>query len=222
MRLRRLTLLASRMGAAIRAPRQMIDHKQARPGPPPIEDLRHINAMAKLVHGRRQLDELLAEQKRQHYAKWDEIYAMPPPLEEVAAPALEDDASESLALAGPTARLAFSAHAAASAAPNTYVAGIESFQSKEGALFDAKDDDGRGGGVFVLSEQNVSRPVSFAVPVVLTAERAEDEAGEEAGADDDEEMPDLEDSGARTENKPMIMLPRSVVHVVVYLSLIHL
>ncbi len=177
-------------GAAIKAPRQRFDHKQARPGPPPIEDLQHLDAMTKLIYGRQQLEELVAEQKRQNEAKWEKLGAMPPPPEEVAAPerfldesygalpALEDAASESLALAGSTARLAFSALEAASAAPNTYVAGIESFLSKEGALFDAIDDDGRGGGVFVLSEQNVNRSVSFAVPVVLTAERAEDEAEE--------------------------------------------
>ena len=76
----------------------------------------------------------------QNEAKWEKFGSMPSPPGEVAAPeqfldesdgalpALEDAASESLALAGSTARLAFSAPVAASAAPNTYVAGIESFQ----------------------------------------------------------------------------------------------
>ena len=99
--------------------------------------------MTKLIYGRQQLEELAAEQKRRNEAKWEKFGSMPSPREEVAAPerfldesygalpAPEDAASESLALAGSTARLAFSALAAASAAPNTYVAGIESFQSKE-------------------------------------------------------------------------------------------
>ena len=145
---------------------------------------------------------------------------------EAALPALGDVGSEASALAGSTARLAFTAIEASAAAPDTYVAGIESFQSKEGALFDVKDFDGGGGGIFVLGEQSVNRSVSFAVLVVLTAERAEDAAEDEAGTYY-EEMPGLEDSdddepvGPRAENQPMIALPPNCVHVVVYCTSCH-
>ncbi len=135
---------------------------------------------------------------------------------EPALPALDDVDSGTSALAGSTARLAFTAIEASAAAPDTYVAGIESFQSKEGALFDVKDFDGGGGGIFFLAENNVNRPVSVAVPSALTEERAEDESEVEAGAED-EEMPGLEDSddadeplGPCVEYQPMSALPPNV------------
>ena len=203
-----------------------------------------IESFAKVVALRKDIEALALVQKMQNEAKWEAFGSMPSPPGDhgpgsildnfikgnganFTLPALGEVDSGSSALAGSTARLAFTAIEASAAAPDTYVAGIESFQSKEGALFDVKDFDGGGGGIFVLAENNVNRPVNIAVPSVLTEERAEDEAEDEAGAED-EEMPGLEDSddddeplGPRVENQPMIALPPNVPQAVVYCTSCH-
>ncbi len=85
----------------------------------------------------------------------------------------------------------------------------QTFLDKDNALFDPKDYDGGGGGIFTLSEQNVNRSVPVAAPSALAGVLV-DEAADEA---DDEAMPALEESdddeplGPRVEATPMIALP---------------
>ena len=158
-------------GAAIKAPLQRFG-SLPKPPPPPIEDLRSLEGFAKVVALQKDIAALALVQKMQNEAKWEAFGSMPSPpgefdiLDEFlkedgvkpTLPALGDVDSGSSALAGSTARLAFTAIEASAAAPDTYVAGIESFQSKEGALFDVKDFDGGGGGIFVWRRTTSTAP----------------------------------------------------------------
>ena len=121
---------------------------------------------------------------------------------------------------GATARLAFNALEASSIGSETEGGTLadmpyedrsqgQSLVDKDGALYDPKQYDGGGGGIFALSERNVNRSVPVAAPSALAGVLV-DEAADEA---DDEAMPALEESddeeplGPRTEDMPMTALP---------------
>jgi hypothetical protein len=153
-------------------------------------------------------------------------------------PMCPPDASDSAPseLSGATARLAFTALEASSVGSETEggtsMAGMpigpsdhrqgQTFQNKDGALFDVKDYDGKGGGIFALSEKDVNRNVLIAAPSELSGVLA-DEAADEA----DDEMPALEESdddeplGPRMADQPLIALPPGVVQVMVYCTSCH-
>ncbi len=157
------------------------------------------------------IDELAKNQKLLNELNWEALGNMPqpPPEEQGVALVCPLDVSDSgpSALAGDTTRLAFRALEASSIGSETDVGLLadlpyedhsqgQTFLDRDNALFDPKDYDGGGGGIFTLSEQNVNRSVPVAAPsalagvLVAAAEEADDEAMPGLGDEsDDEEEP---------------------------------
>ncbi len=123
---------------------------------------------------------LAEDQKLLNELNWEKFGSMPAAPEDSVELLCPPDVSDSAPseLSGATARLALTALEASSFGSETEGGTLadmpfedhsqgQTFQNKDGALFDVQDYDDRGGGIFALSEQNVNRSMPIAAPSEL-------------------------------------------------------
>ena len=81
----------------------------------------------------------------------------------------------------------------------------QTFENEDNALFEIREYDGKGGGFFCVSEQDINRNVPIAPPSVSTGVEKYDLAADDA----DDEMPDAEEEdedahiGPSLEDQPL-------------------
>ena len=161
----------------ISAPRQLLQNQRFKnapkraspPPPPPYLDRQLLTGFEKLQAMQSDIAYLAENQKLLNELNWEKFGSMPDAPEDgvelMCPPDVADSAPSELS--GATARLALTALEASSFGSETEggtsMAGMpigpsdhrqgQTFQNRDGALFYFKDYDGKGGGIFTLSEK---------------------------------------------------------------------
>mgnify|MGYP000686084354 CR=1 FL=1 len=178
---------------------------------------------------KREADQLFKEQKQRKEFQWEQFDSLP------ICPADESDRAPSVST-GATVRLAFAALETSSvgsesegttskAQPPTVPPHLrqgQTFENEDNALYEIRDYDGKGGGFFCVSEQDVNRNVPIAPPSVSTGVEKYDLAADDA----DDEMPDEEEDedapiGPCLADQPSLDQHPEGIHVEVYCTGCH-